>query len=90
MIMPIYTDNRVFMGHPGTTPDFDTKKAVGMKILSGQASSDELIQLLKKYRIKYVVFGIENLPFSSRSYVSSPFLKEIYHQENGVSVVEVF
>jgi hypothetical protein len=90
MILPVYADNKVIIGHPGTTPNFDEKLVIAHQIFWGQYPASELEATLKKYNVKYIVFGIENRSFRESPYATEPFFKEVYYQpENGVSVIEV-
>lgn len=89
-ILPVYSDNKVLIGHPGTTPNFEQKLSFAKQVFWGQFPVDNLHKVLKKYKVKYIVFGIENGSFRSSPYTQLPFLKEVYiQQNNGVSVVEV-
>lgn len=93
LAVPIFTESKTLIGHPGTNPEYDVKIWVAYKILDGTYPTDLLLERLKMYNVRYILFGSqypENfiVPFSQTPFVSFPFLKEKYKFGNK-SVVEV-
>ncbi len=89
-LIPEFTHNRVIIGHNGDNRNFLAKQADISGFLMGNVPLSEVRNFLSRYRVSYIIFGIDAPYFANTPYTALPFLKEVYVEpKTGFSVVQV-
>lgn len=75
-IIPAFTHNRVVIGHPVNTYDFENKKTEVTEFFL-QSDIDKAVELIKKYRVDYVFFTYDT-GSPDETFINSLKLKLVY------------
>lgn len=74
-MIPAYSGNTVYLGHPVSTLNYEQKLKKTLNFYQGNLTSIQAKKFLKENNIKYTLFSYEEKPLSSTVY---PFLKPIF------------
>ncbi|MDH7476031.1 MAG: hypothetical protein QHH09_00995 [Microgenomates group bacterium] len=84
MVVPLYADKKVYLGREIETPDFAKKQLVVDKFFRGEIDETEILTIIKKNDIGYVVLTSLD-GFSPNNLKNYSFLKKIY--DNGEIII---
>ena len=88
-MIPSLTHNRVIIGHIGNNRDYNLKVWEVGNVLGGTLSGDVLKSYLSKRNVSYIIFGFDAPTLTETSYRTLPFLRVVYGDPSGISVVAV-
>lgn len=89
-LAPVFTHNKVIIGHNGDNRNFLVKQQEISQFLMGMVPPETVRQFLEKYNVSYIIFGIDAPFFHNTPYAELPFLKEVYVEpKTQFSVVQV-
>lgn len=87
-MIPAMTKNRVIVGHNGNANNYDEKLGEIRRFYYGLIPVTQVPDFLRRYRVSYIIYGIDSSAFHETPYAKEPYLKEVY-SDGGVSVVQV-
>ncbi|MBI2611891.1 hypothetical protein HYW54_04060 [Candidatus Gottesmanbacteria bacterium] len=85
IMLPSFAHNRVLVGHGDATFNYNEKLDIMTKFYSNTFSSDELVDIIRKYKIKYIYFGPDTPRPWETSVDKLPNKKVIYN--SGLNVL---
>lgn len=87
-MIPAFTHDRTILGRNDNARDYYQKQKQAFDFLNGKMAQEEAKMFLQKYKISYLLLGMDTLKFSVLPYGKYPFLSVVY-EKDPVSVVRV-
>lgn len=76
--LPIFTHNKVIIGHDGNNRNYVKKRKEIQSFLGGFVPIGEVETYLRRYQVKYIVFGLDAMNFSETPYSKLPFFELVF------------
>ena len=87
-MIPAFTDSRVLIARDDVVPDYYQVRDGLFAVLDGRAPDYIAKDFLRRYNVRYILFGLDSHRFEDTENTKFPFLKEVFRSGN-VSVVAV-
>ncbi len=83
-LIPAYSNNRVYLGHPLQTPDFSTRTTLAEQFYSCALSQEEAKEFIYSNNIKFVVFSKQDVDKTNikTKNCEYPFLYEVFSTDS--------
>jgi len=87
-LIPVLTPHRTILGRDDTIRYYYERRAEIFDFLNGKMSKPEVMKFIATYKVRYVLTGIDAIPFSALPYGSYGLFEEVF-SKGAVAVHEV-
>lgn len=88
VMIPTETSNRLVIGHEGTNPNYLQKRTEVGLFFSGTLSETAAKDILDKYNVSYIVFGLDSPSIEFTQYATYSYLR-VLKVAPGITLAEV-